>query len=150
MKKTVLKIIIFIIIINIITIILPGTTFAVSPGSDQGLGCGGGFGAIADILCQNSSKANVGITLNKVISTLIGFMTIVAAIWFIFQFLTAAYQWIGSGGDKNEVGAARDKITWSLIGLMAIVIAWSIVGIIGKLLGLDILNPGAVLQTLGL
>ncbi|MBI4991034.1 hypothetical protein HZB96_02975 [Candidatus Gottesmanbacteria bacterium] len=124
--------------------------FSAPPGSDQGLGCGGGFGAIAEILCQKSDKATVGITLNKVVSIIIGFLTIVAALWFLFQFIIAGFQWIAAGGDKNNTAAARDKITNSLIGLMVIVIAWAVVGIVGKLLGLDILNPGAVLQTLGL
>lgn len=123
---------------------------AAPPGSDKGLGCGGGFGVIADILCQKSDKVTVGITLNKVVSVLIGFLTIVAALYFLFQFIIAGFQWISAGGDKNNTTAARDKITNSLIGLLIVVIAWAVIGIIGKVLGLDILNPGSILQTLGI
>ncbi len=118
--------------------------------SSQGLGCGGGFGVIADFLCQNNTKEDVGNTLNKVISGVIGFLTMIAALWFIFQFITAGFQWISAGGDKNDTTAARDKITNSLIGLVIVVIAWAIIGVIGSMLGLSILNPGSVLQNLGI
>lgn len=152
MRKNILKVINFIIIINIniITIIFPGVILAAPPGSDQGLGCGGGFGVFGDILCKNNDKETVGSTLNKGISTIIGFLTIVAALFFLFQFIIGGYQWIAAGGDKQQTTEARDKITNSLIGLIIIVIATAIVGIIGKVLGLDILNPGEVLQNLGI
>ena len=131
-------------------------TLATAPVFAQNqLGCdsngkGNGFGIIADFLCQNHSNEDVGTTLNKVISGVIGFMTMIAALWFIFQFITAGFQWIAAGGDKNETTAARDKITNSLIGLVVIVIAWAVVGVIGTMLGLSILNPGSVLLNLHL
>lgn len=129
-------------------------SFAAPLGSDRGLGCGGGFGVIGDTFCQQlqsgqSGKAFVGITLNKVLSLIIGFLTIVAALYFLFQFIIAGFQWISAGGDKNNTAAARDKITNSLIGLAIIVIASTVVGIVGKIFGLDILNPGSILQNLG-
>ncbi len=124
------------------------TVKAAAPGSDQGLGCGGGFGIFGDALCNKNDTSAVGSTLNKGISTIIGFLTIVAALYFLFQFIIGGYQWIAAGGDKQQTTEARDKITNSMIGLMIIVIATAIVGIIGKLLGLNILNPGEVLQNL--
>lgn len=139
------------IIINIVTVItliafITPTTFAAS-----GLGCGEGFGPIAKILCGvgKDDKTTVGAQLNKTISTVIGVMTAVAALYFIFQFIIAGYQWISSGGEKNNLEEARNKITNSLIGLIIVVGAWIIIGIIGKIVGLDILNPGKLLQTLG-
>lgn len=121
-----------------------------------GLGCSGdnSFGPIAQFLCglNPSDKAGnakqVGDKLNAVISSLIGFLTIVAGLWFLFQFIIAGYQWINSQGDKNNTQAAQDKITNSLIGLIIIVIAWVIIGTIGKILGLDLLNPGAAMNAL--
>lgn len=122
----------------------------------QGLGCADGLGPFAQIFCKGGKSADkdtaaqqAGIQLNKMISTIIGVMTAVAAIWFIFQFIIAGYQWIQSGGDKNNLSEARDKITNSLIGLIIVVAAWIIIGIVGKILGLEILNPGSLLQTLG-
>lgn len=115
-----------------------------------GIGCGIGFGPIAEALCgKGADAATAGGQLNKVISTIIGVMTAVAAIWFIFQFITAGYQWISSGGDKTNLQQARDKITNSMIGLIIVVSAWIIIGVIGKIVGLDILNPGQILINLG-
>lgn len=117
----------------------------------DGLGCGEGFGFIAQILCpiKKGDTAVVGGQLNTLISTIIGVMTVVAAIWFIFQFITAGYQWISSGGDKNNLQQARDKITNSVIGLVIVVAAWIVIGVIGKIIGLDIINPGQILINLG-
>lgn len=143
MKKIIIAFLLITCYLSLVT-----TVKAAAPGSDKGLGCGGGFGVFGDILCKNNDTAAVGSTLNKGISTIVGFLTIVAAIYFLFQLINGGYQWIASGGDKNEVAAARDRITYSLIGLMVVVIATAIVGIIGTLLGLQILNPGEILQNL--
>lgn len=144
-----MKLKILLIIIFAAFIILHPT---VSQAAD-GIGCSGGFGPIADALC-NASKGDaantaVGTQLNKVISTIIGVMTAAAAIWFIFQFIIAGFQWIQSGGEKNNLEQARDKITNALIGLIIVVSAWIVMGVIGKIFGLEILNPGSILQNLG-
>lgn len=115
----------------------------------EGIGCGGGFGPIAEMLCGKGGDASAGIALNKVISTIIGVMTAVAAIWFIFQFIVGGFGWINSGGDKNNLQQARDRIINSTIGLIIVVSAWIVIGVIGKILGLDILNPGSLLLLLG-
>lgn len=121
----------------------------------QGLGCGEGFGGIAKFLCpsgtplgKDAAANETGIQLNKLISTIIGVMTVVAAIWFIFQFIIAGFQWIQSGGEKNNLEQARDKITNSLIGLIIVVSAWIFMGVIGRILGLKILNPGEIIINL--
>lgn len=143
-RKTITAV--FILIIIIAALINPVYSFA------QGLGCGEGFGPIAKILCpikKDGAAIIVGGQLNKVISTIIGVMTAVAAIWFIFQFIIAGYQWIQSGGEKNNIEQARDKITNSLIGLIIVVSAWIVMGVLGGILGLNILNPGEILINIG-
>lgn len=123
-----------------------------SPGSDKGLGCGGGLGPLGEALCAitKGSVDPVGNALNRVLSGIIGFLTVVGGLWFFIQFILAGYAWISSGGDKSRVEAAQQKITNSLIGLLVVVAAWVIIGVIGKIVGLDILNPGAILPILGL
>lgn len=129
-----------------LTLLTASNTFAAS-----GLGCGDGFGPLAKVLCGvgKDDKAAVGTQLNKTISTIIGVMTAVAAIWFIIRFIIGGFMWIQAGGDKNNLQQARDHIVNSLIGLIIVVGAWIIIGIIGKIVGLDILNPGKLMQTLG-
>lgn len=123
--------------------------------ADKGLGCDtkNSFGLVAKFLCTLSPGGTdnsklVGNKFNAIVSSIIGLLTIIAGLWFLIQIIVAGYGWIGSGGDGKKVTEARDKITNSLIGLLMVVIAWVIVAIVGQLIGLNILNPGEVLQTL--
>ena len=80
-------------------------------------------------------------TFAKFLSSIIGLMTIVAIIWFVFVLITGAITWISAGGDKANVESARKKISTGLIGLIVVIIAMFIVGLIGKLIGIEnILN----------
>lgn len=144
MIKNSLYFLIFIVVF-IITSIQP--VFA-----DYGLGCSEKnlLGPLAKILCgSGATNENTATQLNNVISVVIGVMTIVAALWFIFQFLTAGYLWINSGGDKHNLEIARDRILNNIIGLIVVIATWVIMGVVGKIFGLDILNPGKVLIQLG-
>lgn len=133
---------------------LSRAAWAAPPGGGGGLGCGDGFGPIAQFLCgignTTADKEAVGSRLNSVLGGIIGFLTILGGLWFLFQFIIAGYNWISAGGDKGKVEAAQQKITNSLIGLLIVVGAYVIVGLLGKILGLDILNPGKILQGLSL
>ena len=71
-----------------------------------------------------------------------------AAIWFIIQIIIAGYNWINAGGDKNAATAAWQKITNAVVGLMVVVLAWVIAGLLGTILGIEILNPGSLLNSL--
>lgn len=121
-----------------------------APGSDQGIGCGGGLGPFAELLCNISSAdtLEVGNILNRMVSGIVGFLTLIACIWFFIQIILAGFNWIGAGGDKGKTEAAMQKITNALIGLLLVVGAWAVVGVVGTIIGIDILNPGAVLQIL--
>lgn len=79
---------------------------------------------------------------NQVIRNIIGILTIVAGIWFIFQFITGGISWLTAGGDKAKIESAQKKITQAIIGLVIIIIAIFIIDLIGSLLGLEILRPG--------
>lgn len=128
--------------------------------STTGLGCSSGtgnpFGPVAKMLCDlttntpSDQKSAVGNELNTILSKIIGFLTIVASLWFVIQVIIGGYQWISSGGDKHGVEQARDKMTWAFVGLLVVVLGWVIAGLLGKILGLDILNPGSILPSLTL
>lgn len=80
--------------------------------------------------------------LEKILSNVIGFLTILGGIWFFVQFMIGGLGWAGAGGDSKKVEDARHKMTNGAIGLIAMVAAYSIVYIIGKILGVDFLNIG--------
>lgn len=79
---------------------------------------------------------------NQVIQNIVGIMTIVAGIWFIFQVIIGGIGWLTAGGDKAKVESAQKKITQGIIGLAIVIIAIFLIDLIGTLLGLEILRPG--------
>lgn len=116
------------------------------------LGCGGGLGPFAEFFCDQSNRTveGTGTRLNSALGALIGFLTVLGGLWFFIQFIIAGYNWISAGGDKGKVEAAQQKITNSLVGLLIVVGAYVIVGLVGSILGLKIQNPGEILQDLSL
>lgn len=84
-----------------------------------------------------------------IISNIIGLMTIIAGIWFMFQFIIGGYGWLTSGGDKAGIQAAQSRITNAFIGLIVVVAAYAIIYIIGELLGFKILQPQDLIKLIG-
>lgn len=86
--------------------------------------------------------------LEKIISTVIGLVTVAAGLFFVINFILAALEWITAGGDSSKIQKARDKMVQSAIGLIVVVLAYAIIGLVSGVLGLRILNPAATLRTL--
>lgn len=74
-----------------------------------------------------------------IITNLIGVLTISAGLWFIAQFMLGAIMWISSGGDKQALENARNRITHAFLGLLIVVASIAIIGVVGSFLELDIL-----------
>ena len=79
------------------------------------------------------------------ISILIGFFTIVAGLFFLVYMISAGLTWVSAGGEKGKIDGAKSQMTNGAIGLIVIVVAQFIVGIVGNVLGLNILNPAQML-----
>jgi len=94
----------------------------------------GGFTGPGDGPLANPTDA-VG-TFAKLLSSIIGLMTIIAIIWFIFILLIGAFGIMGAGGDKQAAESARKKIGTGFIGLVVVLVALFIVRFIGDILGL--------------
>ena len=111
-------------------------------GGDKGLGPFGNIGANSD-----STAGLVGIT--NIISSVVGFMTIAAGVWFLFQLLFAGYEWMTAGGDTKRIGGSRDRIVHAFIGLVIVVGAWSMLAVVGQFFGYNILiDPGDIINQL--
>jgi len=107
----------------------------------------GGFTGIGPL----GEAADSDTAINRfsgIISSVIGIITVIAVIWFIFLLITGAVGIMSSGGDKAKVQAARSKITWGLVGLMVVVAGIFIIQLVGGLIGLDILNIGETIKSL--
>lgn len=110
------------------------------------IGQGDGLGPFANVSSGSEGLQNV----TKLVSSIIGVMTVAAFIWFIFQFLIGGFNWITSGGDKAKLQSARDRITNSIIGLIVVVISWSMLSLAGQFFGIDftLSNPSGVMNSL--
>jgi hypothetical protein len=95
---------------------------------------------VTDATCQGALSP-----LNTFLSTFIGFLTTLAGLMFLVYFIFAALSWITAGGEKGKVETARQQMTNAALGLIVVIAAYAISGIVGKVLGIDILNPAAVL-----
>lgn len=80
------------------------------------------------------------LTLNDIVSNLIGLALIVAAIVFFFMLVIGGIKWILSGGDKGQTEAARNQITAALVGLVIVFAAWAIVRLINAFFGINLMQ----------
>jgi hypothetical protein len=107
-----------------------------------------GIGGLAGNNAAGTSSGDPLESLEVFISRIIGFLTTLAGIFFIVYFFLGALSWITAGGDTGKIQKARDQIVQGVIGLIVIVGAYAVVGIIGSVIGIDILNPAAQLRTI--
>lgn len=114
----------------------------------------GPFGNIGQEVARNDPAGGaLGLTaVTKAVSSVIGVMTVAAAIWFIFQFMTGGFYWITSAGDKGKLNEARDRIQNAFIGLIVVVAGWAVLALAGQFLGYDIViqNPTEVIKQLNI
>lgn len=91
---------------------------------------------------QAASGADIG--LLYFISNLITIFTVIMGIWTLFNIVLAGYIYISSSGDSKAHESVRTQVTNSIIGLILIVMTYTIGGLIGLIFFGDpmfILNP---------
>jgi hypothetical protein len=66
---------------------------------------------------------------------------IVAGLFFIIKIIMAGFSYMSASGDEKKTATAFATIWQSIIGLVIVAGAFVIAGVIGNILGLDLLNP---------
>lgn len=94
--------------------------------------------------------ASACLDFTSVLSTTISVLTVLGGLWFIVQFFTAAVQWISAGGDKQALENVKKRMLNAIIGLLILVLAYSLIVIIAMVFGFEILSPCRVLKVPGL
>lgn len=102
----------------------------------------------ADVYQPGNTSATAGQTLNFFISNMVGFLTILGGITFMLYFFFGALQWVLAGSDDGKVETAKKQMTNGAIGLIIIILSYGIIAAIGRIVGLDILDPGSLIQSL--
>jgi hypothetical protein len=105
----------------------------------------GGIGNIGNIGTYAGARSVFIDTISKII----GVLTLLGSLWFIFQLITAAISWIGSGGDKQALQNAQKRITNAVLGLLIVIFAYTIIALVAYFLGFDFLDMGAMLNKIG-
>ena len=85
-------------------------------------------------LNAEAGKDNNYIGLLKFISNMIKFASIVAGIWVMFNFIFAGFTYVSSSGDSSAYAKIGEKLSLSVTGLLLIVAAYTIAGIISLLI----------------
>lgn len=112
---------------------------------------GNSLRGIGPLGLQYQSPTTAPSLFNKVLSTTIGIITMVGAIFFIFQIIAGAIAWMSAGGDKGAIEEARKRITNGVVGLVIVISAVFIAQLIGYLIGFDIiLNPAQFINSANL
>lgn len=86
---------------------------------------------------QTSGGSESITQLEKIISTIIGVLTVIGVIYFVIQIILSGYALITSQGDPKQLDTAKKRLTNNIIGLALIVLAYGLGSLIAKLLGMD-------------
>ena len=82
--------------------------------------------------------------IGNVISAVLGILLVVAAIAALLYLILGGIQWITSGGDKQGLEGARNKITAAIVGLIIVASAWAIMLILGNFVGVNFLGQNTL------
>jgi len=76
-------------------------------------------------------------TLENIISSVIGILTIVGVVYFTIQIILAGFSLMASKGDPKEFESSKKRLTINIIGLIVIVVAYGLGALIASLLGMN-------------
>ena len=97
---------------------------------------------------EDLSNENFIASLELYIGDIIGAITVLAILFFVVYSFLAAFEWTTAGGDSSKIEKAKNKFVWGTLGIILIVASYAIIGLIGSLVGIDILNPGELIQNI--
>ena len=75
--------------------------------------------------------------VEKLISQIVGILTIVGVIFFIFQIIFAGYAMMSAQGDPKKIEVGRSRLTNGILGITIVVIALGAGAFIATLLGIE-------------
>lgn len=102
-----------------------------------------GAGAIGEQVAANVGDRNALVDVfSTQLSNIIAFITILGGVFFVVYMIVAGFEWLRAGGDTGQVDKARNRMINGAIGLLIMIISLGLVGVIGGVFGLDLLNPG--------
>lgn len=97
---------------------------------------------IGEITITPAGGAPTGgkVTLDTILQVGIKYLYIGAVILALFFLVWGGIDWITSGGDKQKLQSARQKIVFAIIGLVLAFLAFFIINLISNFFGINLLN----------
>ncbi len=92
-------------------------------------------------LSKYTTAGTQGQGLFLFLSNVLKFAAVIAGIVMVVQFVLAGYMYISANGDVKKTEQAWTKIWQAILGLVIIASAFTIAAVVGRLTGLNILNP---------
>lgn len=86
---------------------------------------------------QTSGGTDSVTKVESILSTILGFLTIVGIIFFVVQVILAGFNLISSKGDPKEFQQSLTKLIHNLIGLLIVVAAYGVTVFLTNILGLN-------------
>lgn len=83
----------------------------------------------------NLGEGDVGI--GRVLSNIIVLIYMVSSVIFVFMVIFSGLQWILSGGDKEAVAGARKRLTYAIIGIIFLALAFVLLKTFGQVTGFE-------------
>ncbi|MCS7092570.1 MAG: hypothetical protein NZM26_04430 [Patescibacteria group bacterium] len=90
------------------------------------------------VLNNNLQTRNGTSFFEGFISAAILIALVIAVLYFFFNFLQGAIKWIQSGGDKNAIEEAKDRIFKSVIGIVVAFSLWAVIAVLESFLGTNL------------
>jgi len=85
-----------------------------------------------------TGTAQGGSVVGLLVSNIVGIFLIIAALFAFVYLLTGGLQWITSGGEKQQLEQARNKITNAMIGLIIVAGSYALFTLIGNFVGITL------------
>jgi len=124
--------------------------FPISALAQKPLGTFEGIGGyLPEVSSDEGGLGTTGNVFADFFSNILGFLTLLAGLFFLIYFLVGALSWLTSSGKREQVEKAKQSMTNAAIGLIIVVAAYGIAFIVGTVLGLEILNIGAAIEKIG-
>jgi len=80
------------------------------------------------------------VTLGNAISNILFLAFAIAALIVLIMLIIGAFEWISSGGDKENVAKARNRIINALIGLAVLAVAFALANVFAQFTGINLQN----------
>lgn len=88
-------------------------------------------------------SGGITFTLNNALVVFLDLFIITAVILALFFLIWGGFDWMTSGGDKQKLASARQKITFAIVGLIIVFLAFFIINLISYFFGISTSGGGS-------